>query len=827
MVAAWRRGEQPVVEAFLDRHPELSAESSLRLIHEEVSLRQEAGLEVDPVEVVNRFPRWRAQLEVLLDCQRLLHSQRVAAAFPVEGELLAGFRLVAELGRGALGRVFLALQDLLAARPVVLKVTTCGQEEHLALARLQHMNIVPLYSEQELPSHNLRILCMPYLGGTTLARLLELLSDCPPQRRSGKRLIQALDQAQEALPVSFTNQGPYRGTLVRSSYVQVIAWIGACLADGLRYAHDRGLVHMDIKPSNVLLTGDGQPMLLDFHLARGAIEPAGPLPSGLGGTTGYASPEQLAAMAAIRQGRPIRCAVDGRSDIYSLGVLLYETLAGSKPKRSRSAAWLPLNRLNPQVSAGLSDIIQRCLRFNPCDRYPTAAALASDLRRHLNHLPLMGVPNRSLVESWWKWRKRRPSALPRLVFLMLLASVMIAVGVLLLGTYRQRAHELEEALIKSRAYLASAQYALAEDTLMRGLALAGSTPAFETWRQVYDEELRVVCRDRKAAELHRHAELIRFRYGLAPNPSEEVITLLHRGREIWEARDLLLGPIPGRPDPEVERRIRTDLLDIVTIWADVRVRLAPASGAGQARREALALLDDAAALLGSGPALERLRRTYGKALGRPLASDGAANLKPEPQTAWEHCDLGRAYLREGDYARAVAQFQQAIDLRPRDFWPNFYQGVCAYKLGRFEEALNAFCVCIALADNPAECYFNRALAYESLGRSDEALRDYTRALQCDDKLTGAALNRGILHYNAGGYSQAAADLGQALSTALGRQVRGVVHYNLALVDIARNDRPAALLDLKAASAYGHVQAGELRSRLEPAREPRGFDNPPR
>ena len=168
MVAAWRRGERPLAEEFLARHPELGAEAAIRLIYEEVSLRHEVGLPVDPAEIACRFPQWHQELDVLLDFQQLMESKPTAPAFPCEGEVIAGFRLVLELGRGTAGRVFLAVQPSLADRPVVLKVTHCGREEHLTLARLQHMNIVPLYSEHILQARNLHIMCMPFLGGATL-----------------------------------------------------------------------------------------------------------------------------------------------------------------------------------------------------------------------------------------------------------------------------------------------------------------------------------------------------------------------------------------------------------------------------------------------------------------------------------------------------------------------------------------------------------------------------------------------------------------------------------------------------------------------------------
>ena len=130
-------------------------------------------------------------------------------------------------------------------------------------------------------------------------------------------------------------RGPARKSWPRHRYVQAVCWIGACLADALQYAHERGLVHLDLKPSNVLLAADGQPMLLDFHLAREPIHPGGEEPPWLGGTPGYMSPSSRRPWLAVQQGRKVPRPVDGRSDIYSLGVVLYEALAGSLPEAPR------------------------------------------------------------------------------------------------------------------------------------------------------------------------------------------------------------------------------------------------------------------------------------------------------------------------------------------------------------------------------------------------------------------------------------------------------------------------------------------------------------
>jgi tetratricopeptide (TPR) repeat protein len=145
---------------------------------------------------------------------------------------------------------------------------------------------------------------------------------------------------------------------------------------------------------------------------------------------------------------------------------------------------------------------------------------------------------------------------------------------------------------------------------------------------------------------------------------------------------------------------------------------------------------------------------------------------------------------------------------------SFYEGLCEYRLGRFDGAVNAFRVCIALSPETAECYYNRALAFQALGQLDRALTDYNRALSLHPRLTDAALNRGILHYRQGKHADAIADLDLALTTTSSPATRGVIHYNLALVHLARRDREAASANIRSALRFGNLDAQELGRRLD-------------
>ena len=818
MAAAWARGERIDVEEILKQHPDLKTEHAVRLVYEDLCLRREAGEDVSTAEVVSRFPQWRDELELLLDCDRLLGPLSRTAILPEVGEQLGPFRLLAELGRGASGKTYLAAEPALADRLVVLKIIPDDQEEHLSLARLQHTHIIPLFSEQSFPDRGLRALCMPYLGGTSLARVLEALAEIPHHQRRGRHLLDVLDKVQRGRPAPPTaGDGPYHKYLDQASYVHAICWIAACLADGLHEAHVHGLVHMDVKPSNVLIAGDGQPMLLDFHLARKPIKAGERISDRLGGTPGWMAPEQEAALKAVGLGQPVPAPVDHRADLYALGLLLCEALGGSGAG-VRDVAGKLCHRRNPEISVGLTDIVLKCLATKPAERYRDAASLADDLRRHLNDLPLRGVANRSLTERWRKWRRRQPSALARSIAGSLTLAAVITAGCLVYLVRDQLARNLQAALEDGKKYAGRRQFSEAADILRRGLErnsnlfpnLLSGLLTDNSLALKLQRELRLAVRGQKAEQLHHFADLVRLRHGFTPPKGEEGWKFIHDGRAMWEERDRLLNSEAGALDPEIEQRIRTDLHELAVVWADLRVRLASKADVDEAQREAIRVLDQAEASCGPSPSLNRERRAYARALGQPISSSGP---DPAPRSAWEHYDLGRSYLRSGQVQEAATEFRRTLELEPQDFWSNFYQGHCAYHLGQFEEASAAFRTCIALSPKAAWCYHDRARAEEILGQVKQAFNDYSRAIELDPALAAAALNRGILSYKAGRPEDAIADFQRALRAGPDPETAGRIHYNLALAHLARGDRKAALASAEEAVTSGYQKARDFRDGL--------------
>ena len=110
---------------------------------------------------------------------------------------------------------------------------------------------------------------------------------------------------------------------------------------------------------------------------------------------------------------------------------------------------------------------------------------------------------------------------------------------------------------------------------------------------------------------------------------------------------------------------------------------------------------------------------------------------PVARSAWEHYALGRSLLRSGELEGAAEELGRAVRLQPQGLWPNFYQALCAYRQGRYEDAVMASSVCIGAAPDAAGCFYNRALALEALGRGAQALQDYDQALRLDPTLAAA------------------------------------------------------------------------------------------
>ena len=400
----WKTQCRKSVDDYRAEFPILFSDSmSLQdITHEEFRLRMDSGETASADEYHVKYgsdiSAWvtddsdtRADTDAATDVvalgSELIRLTDAIKSFPVVGDRIGDFELVEELGRGTFGIVFLARQGELEERLVALKITTVADIESRHLARLQHTNIVPIYSLHRFG--DLHGICMPFYGRDTLEVLM---------RQRGDDATSDSDSSTQV-------------DLSESTIVQLTLQ----MAQGLQHAHERRIVHRDLKPANVLINDDGSAMLLDFNLSHDLVA-GGRSCLMVGGTLPYLSPEHL---WAIKSGGDI----GPQADVYSLGVMLYQLIANRLPFpvrtgafdvvidqmiRDRQSTRPELLKPGRTISHGLASIVGKMLEPDTTRRYSTADDVCEDLERHRSHRPLKFAPNTSLKERFSKWSRRHP-----------------------------------------------------------------------------------------------------------------------------------------------------------------------------------------------------------------------------------------------------------------------------------------------------------------------------------------------------------------------------------------------------------------------------------
>lgn len=397
----WELGDYSCLSTVLEKHPQIKRHRSfvLDLAYEEYVRRRANGESINAEDFSQQYPSFQKSLYFLIEVHKIFDNNpslcpyEDSITWPKPGEKYLGYFLLSELGRGTFARVFLAREHSLGERLVAIKISFKGNHEAEMLGKLQHPNIVPVYSIQEDEETGMTAICMPYLGRTTLCDVIDNAFQNKAIPEFSFPILEIVRQQNN--DDASTDFSSWDSILTKGTYVESVIHLIKQLAEALDYTHSCGVYHGDIKPSNVLLSSTGKPLLMDFNLSVNATINS----AKIGGTLPYMAPEQLSCLLHSCQDNPIP--IDSRTDIYSLGVIFYHLLSGNLPFMAKqldapieeianqlieaqSKGPLPLHTCNTRVNRRLEKLVNDCLAYDPAQRPKSAKILVHALAKELH-----------------------------------------------------------------------------------------------------------------------------------------------------------------------------------------------------------------------------------------------------------------------------------------------------------------------------------------------------------------------------------------------------------------------------------------------------------
>jgi serine/threonine protein kinase/Tfp pilus assembly protein PilF len=822
----YRRGERPALSDYARRHPGLAD------------------------QIQDLFPA----LVMLEDARPNPHH--ASEHFGLTKEIappsrLGEYRIIREIGRGGMGIVYEAEQESLGRR-VALKVMPPGalgnarqverfRREARAVARLHHTNIVPVFGVGE--EGETRYYVMQHIEGRPLDEVLNELRrlrmhsslsivsarddretesvrtasgsyTAPSTVSSSQHLARSLwggwfrDPVRSELsvterseldaasarganalsPGSFEAEGTGSAPVLSDpnrSYARRVAQIGVQVAEALEYSAGQGILHRDVKPSNLLLDVFGTVWLTDFGLAKATGTPDLTLTGDLFGTLRYLAPERFRGQA------------DVRSDVYALGLTLYELLAMRPAYDDHGQADLVgqitagksrgLDEIDPSLPRDLVTIVHKAIARDPADRYQTPKALSDDLRRFLDDRPI-AARRLSLLEKCWRWCRRNPTDAALVMTIIVLVGLAIGMGIWVQRQQAERQAEtaeregrarqaVEAALQQAASLLHEGRWPESQAVLMQADRWLDDARSETLPRRLKGAKAELDLVDKLERNRMSRAGLFRKRSDLASVASGYAAAFREAGMapdvdlagpEVRKSpiRDELVAALDDWALVTADITLRARLLRVARladpdpVWRD-RVRDATV---WRDRRALETLASDALGAIGtvSPPQLlttlgfllkqaggdpEPLLRVaqhqrpadlwFNFELGHLLRDEKPeeavgfcrAALAVRPLSSAVHDNLGNALAAAGRVDEAMDAYRKAIEIDPKNSAPHNNLGTVFWKLGRMADASEAYRKAIALNPRNSAAHYNLGNILAAADRTDEAIVAYHRSIE--------------------------------------------------------------------------------------------------